>query len=314
VLGLMALALQGCVPATILKRNVRALVSGPRPVEGRMRDPRRHDARISVTWVGHATVLLQLDDKFILTDPVLTETVGARFSRRLVQVGVAVEDLPPVDVAVVSHLHFDHLSLGSLDLLQGRLRMLCIPEEASVYVPDYPFEVREVPRWQSAELDGLRVTAVPVKHPGFRYGADAAWMTRSATGWVFEYHGLTVYFGGDTAYAREAFTATAARFPSIHLALLPIAPVEPPSFARPTHIDGAEALQAFLDLGAQHMVPIHYDTFAHGVDPPGYAVNVLRQAMASKGIGDERVHVLPIGGQFALGSTAAPREDRPSLP
>jgi L-ascorbate metabolism protein UlaG (beta-lactamase superfamily) len=65
-------------------------------------------------------------------------------------------------------------------------------------------------------------------------------------------------------------------------------------------MDGRQAVQAFLDLGAEHMVPIHYDTFAHGVDPPGYAVRVLREAMAQRGLGEERVHVLPIGGQLGL--------------
>jgi N-acyl-phosphatidylethanolamine-hydrolysing phospholipase D len=287
-----------CVPATILKRNVAALVSTPRAIPDRIKRPARTDVRLAALWVGHATVLIQLDDKLILTDPVLTQTVGAGFSRRLVEPGIAPEDMPEIDVAVVSHMHLDHLSLGTLELLEGRIRQLLLPTDGLRYVPDHEFPIDEVARWQTVERGGVRITAVPVKHPGWRYGADRAWMTRSATAWVFEYNGMTVYFGGDTAYEQRAFTEVAARFPRIDLAILPIGPVEPDSFARATHVDGREALQAFVDLGAAHMLPMHYDTFAHGIDPAGYAVARLRAAMEERGVGDDRVHIIPIGAQY----------------
>ena len=293
-------ALSACVPIRILGRNVDALVHTPRPIPGRIRAPRRDDARIAVLWVGHATTLVQIDDRFVLTDPVFTETVGAGFSRRLVEPGLAVVDLPRIDAAVVSHLHFDHLSLASLDAIEPKVDALLAPAGALAYIPPYRFPVDEVPTWQSVERGGVTVTAVPVHHPGFRYGADEAWKTKAATAWVFSYHSLDVYFGGDTAYDREAFAATRRRFPRLVLAVLPIGPVDPPSFARPTHMDGREAVRAFVDLGAAHMIPIHYDTFAHGIDPPGYAVEVLRRAMTAEGLSDDRVHVLPIGGQLVL--------------
>ncbi len=300
LLGACSLLGAGCVWSQILERNVGALATQPRAVPNRISDPARRDVRLAALWVGHATVLLQLDDKWVLTDPVFTETVGAGFSRRLVEPGIAAANLPAIDLALVSHMHVDHLSLGSLDLLESRVRRLLVPESGLVYVPNYRFPTEEVKRFETFADGELRVTAVPVKHPGFRYGADAAWMRRSATAWVIEYHGLTVYFGGDTAYDQRAFQATAKRFPSIDLAILPIGPVEPDSFARATHVDGEEALQAFIDLGAKHMMPVHYDTFAHGIDPPGYAVTVLETAMARAGVGPERVHVVPVGGQLGL--------------
>lgn len=299
-------AMSACVPARILGRNVDALARSPRAVEHRITDAKRDDARLAVLWVGHATTLIQIDDRFVLTDPVFTESVGAGFSRRLVEPGIDAADLPHVDVGAVSHLHFDHLSLGTLDMLESKLGSLVAPPGALAYIPEYRFAVDEVSAWHSVERGGVRVTAVPVRHPGFRYGADAAWKTKGATAWVFEYHGLAVYFGGDTAYDRDDFVATRARFPDIALAILPIGPVEPPSFARPTHMDGREALQAFADLGAAHMVPIHYDTFAHGIDAPGYAVRVLRDAMVAAGVGTDRVHILAIGGQAAI----VPRRER----
>jgi N-acyl-phosphatidylethanolamine-hydrolysing phospholipase D len=263
-----------------------------------MQQPVRKDARLAALWVGHATVLVQIDDKLILTDPVFTDTVAGGFSKRLVEPGLDAKDLPPIDVAVISHMHFDHLSLGSLDLVETKLKHLLVPEEGLVYLPNYRFGMHEVPKWQTVDVGGVHVTAVPVSHPGFRYGADAAWMTKSATAWLFEYHGFTVYFGGDTAYDGEAFRETGKRFPKIDLALLPIAPVEPPSFARATHVDGREALRAFHDLGAKEMIPIHFDTFPHGIDPPGYATKVLREAMKEQAVPEERVHILCIGEQY----------------
>ena len=303
LLLLLLTSLPACVLTTILRRNVVALLSKPRRVQ-RLEHVERPGAAIALLWVGHATMLVQIEDRFILTDPVFTETVGGAFSRRLVETGIAVENLPALDLALVSHMHFDHLSLGSLDRLESRLPQLLLPQGGLVYMPRYHFAVDEVKTWQSVERRGLRITAVPVRHEGFRYGADAAWMTTSATGWMLQYRGKTVYFAGDTAYDRKAFLATAARFPQIDVAILPIAPVEPPNFARPSHLDGREALQAFLDLRAKHMVPMHFDTFAHGIDPKGYATRKLREAMQEMGIDEERVHILPIGGQFVLPEAA----------
>jgi N-acyl-phosphatidylethanolamine-hydrolysing phospholipase D len=300
----LLLFLPGCLVGTILRRNLVALVSPPRVVPERITSPRRDDVRLGVLWVGHATALIQLDDKFILTDPVFTQTVGAGFSRRLVEPGIALESLPPIDVAVVSHLHLDHLSVGTLELLAPTVRQLLLPPGGLVYVPDQLYETDEVERWQTFSQGELRLTAVPVKHPGSRFGVDSAWMKQGATGWVIEYRGLTVYFGGDTAYDSESFRQTAARFPKIDLALLPIGPVDPPSFARETHLDGREALAAFSELGASHFVPIHFDTFAHGVDEPGVAAALLTTAMMERGLSDDRVHVLSIGGQWGLTPSA----------
>jgi L-ascorbate metabolism protein UlaG (beta-lactamase superfamily) len=295
----------GCVPATILGRNVAALARGPRAAPVALRDPRRPDARLVVTWLGHASWLVQLDDRFVLTDPVLGETVGAGFSRRLVAVGVPVERLPPIDVVVVSHLHLDHLSQGSLDALQGRAARAFLPEGGLVYAPPRTYPIEEVPVGRTVVTDGLRVTAVPVRHPGYRFGVDAAWMRAGATAWVIEYRGLTVYFAGDTAAAPEAFRWTARRFPSIDVALLPIAPVEPPSFARATHLDGDEAVDAFLTLGARQLVPMHYDTFAHGVDPEGYALDRFQAAVRARGRDPARGHVVPVGGQHVVRAAEA---------
>jgi N-acyl-phosphatidylethanolamine-hydrolysing phospholipase D len=279
--------------------NSAALFRAPRAVANKVRHPYRPDARLAVLWVGHATALIQIDDKLILTDPVFTSTVGA-LSSRLVEPGLDPEDLPPVDAVLISHMHFDHLSLGSLSMIEPKIRILFVPRGGLVYVPNFSFDSIEVPLWSTWEHGGLRITAVPVKHSGFRYGADQAWMTMSYTGYVIEYHGLSVYFGGDTAYQRDNFVRTRARFPSLDLALLPIAPIHPREHMRSRHVDPAEAVQAFMDLGARRMVPIHFDTFINGMDAPGEALQELRRVVAERGLSAAEVPILGVGEQRVL--------------
>lgn len=304
--ALLVAVAPGCVPGNILTRNMGVLFGAPRPVPNKVRHPYRPDARLAVLWVGHATALIQIDDKLILTDPVFTNTVG-EVSKRLVEPGLDPKDLPPVDAVLISHMHFDHLSLGSLAMIEPKIRRLFVPQGGLVYIPNFAFDSRELATWTTWERGGLRITAVPVKHSGFRYGADMEWMTTSYTGYVIEYHGLAVYFGGDTAYARDHFVETRARFPSLDLALIPIAPIHPRDFMASKHVDPAEAVQAFLDLGARRMMPIHFDTFINSRDAIGEAPRVLRQVIARRGLREEQVSILAIGEQrvFIPGARAA---------
>jgi L-ascorbate metabolism protein UlaG (beta-lactamase superfamily) len=303
-----ALAGTGC---SAVGRTVALFVHTPREVPGKITHPVRSDARLAVLWVGHATTLLQIDDKIVLTDPVFTSTVG-QFSRRAVEPGVRVEDVPPIDLVLISHMHVDHLSLGTLGMLQDRIHRLVVPEGGLTYVPDFRFEDLELPTWRAFDEGGMRVTAVPVRHVGFRYGADQAWMTRSFTGYVIEYHGITVYYGGDTGYEPRNFEAAAARFPHIDLAILPIGPIEPRSFMEKTHEDPGEALSAFRTLGARWMVPIHFATFINSFDALGDPQRVLEQAMRDRGLTGEQVRILGIGEQHVfIAAQATPSPPSP---
>lgn len=296
VLGSLAAAaalslLPGCRLGRAFVRASGALFDRPREV-AKVDDPVKKDARLAVIWVGHATVLVQMDDKLILTDPVFTSSVG-QVSKRLVEPGLDPDKLPPVDAALVSHVHFDHLSLGTLDMIEDKVRTLLLPRGATAYLTDFSFPVRELGPWQSWEKDGLRITAVPVDHVGFRYGLDDAWMKESFTGYVVQYHDLSVYFGGDTAYEQRLFVETAARFPELDLALLPIGPIEPRGLMRRFHLDPSEAVQAFIDLRARRMVPIHYDTFVNSTDKPGDALRELEAARKRIALGSREI--IPVG-------------------
>ncbi len=299
-LGVLILAclLQSCgFAGRALQRNLSA--PPERRVAHKIVDPRRDDARLSVLWVGHATVLLQMDDIFILTDPVFTHTL-AQASPRLVEPGFDPGNLPPLAAVVVSHMHFDHLSFSSLDMIERRTPVVLVPPGVRSSMPRYDFEIRELEQWASYQTGGLRITAVPVQHVGGRYLIDQAFYPRAFTGYVFEYHGLSVYFGGDTAYTPASFRATQQRFPNLALALLPICPNAPRDFMESTHENPAGALDAFALLGARQMIPIHFDTYINSDDAPGACPALLRKLATQRGLSAEQVPILTMGEQRVL--------------
>ena len=308
--------LAGCRLGGAVGRAASSLFHSPRPVK-KLTNPIDKNARLAVLWVGHATALIQIDDKLSLTDPVFTGTVG-QLSRRLVEPGFDPENLPALDAVLISHLHFDHLSLGSLSMIEPKVKMMLMPRTGVTYLTDFDFPVLELRTWQAYEKDGLRITATPVDHLGFRYGLDGDWMTEGFTGYVIEYHGLKVYFGGDTAYDQKLFVDTGQRFPDLDVALLPIGPIEPRDFMRRVHIDPAEAVQAFFDLGAKRMVPVHYDTFVNSTDEPGDALRGLEAARKRWELGKREIVPLAVGERRVFvrvgeGPAAAPAV-KPSPP
>ena len=145
----VAVAAAGCRAATFLPRFlVRTVELGfqdIRKVEPKLKDPVRPDAELAVLWVGHATVLIQIADKFVLTDPVFTDTVG-QVSKRLVEPGLDAENLPALDLVLVSHMHFDHLSLGSLERIEPKVRDLVVPQRGSFIFPVLRFAPGSSPR------------------------------------------------------------------------------------------------------------------------------------------------------------------------
>lgn len=267
-------------------------------IPNKITQPIRSDARLAVLWVGHATVLLQMEDRLILTDPVFTSAVG-QLSKRTVEPGLEVSAVPHLDAVLISHLHFDHLSLGSLDLLSSKIGHLFLPRSGTQYLPDYPFPLTELGWGERWTRDDLTITGVPVRHNGWRYALDAPWMTKGFTGYVIEHAGLRVYFGGDTGYGPQ-FRKTRERFGPIDLAILPIAPMAPRVLMAPNHVDPAEALDAFRDLGARRMLAMHFDTIPNSTDAPGEAPRMLREEMAVRGLTDDDVVLLAHGEQKVI--------------
>lgn len=280
-------------------RAIDQIAEPIQPVPHKIAAPLSPDVRLSILWVGHATVLIQIHDKVIITDPVFTNTVGL-LARRSVEPGVDPAAITRLNAVLISHLHFDHFSYGSLDMLP-KVATLIVPPGGAEYTPNFGFaNTLEASPWETIEEDGLKITPVPVQHFGGRYGFDILWgPPRPFTGYVIEYRGVTVFFAGDTGYNPELFKEIGRRF-HIDVALLPIAPVEPREYMRRIHTDPADALRVFDDLGARIMIPIHHDTFFQGLEPEvGYAKKLMQSLIDERGL-ENRVKLLAIGEQIFL--------------
>jgi N-acyl-phosphatidylethanolamine-hydrolysing phospholipase D len=291
----------GCNPL-VLRFTSRAIdqISEPtQPAAHKVTTPIRPDVGLSVLWVGHATVLIQIHDKIIITDPVFTKTIGL-LAKRSIDAGLDPAAITRLDAILISHIHFDHFSYGSLGMLPRSARLF-VPSGGIAYTPEFGFaETLPLKQWQAFEKDGMRITAVPVQHFGGRYGFDAGWNAEPTwTGYVIEYKGTTVLFAGDTGYDPEFFKEIGRRF-QIDVALLPIAPIEPRDFMGRVHTDPKDALQVFEDVGAKVMIPIHHDTFFQGLEPtPSYAKTIMQKLVEERGL-QQRVKILEIGEQIVL--------------
>lgn len=297
--ALLSLAfLTGCssTVARFMAKSVNQISNSVRPIGPKIASPILDDVNLSVLWVGHATALIQIRDKVFLTDPLFTKTVGM-LMKRSIEPGIDPSSIHSLDFILISHTHFDHFSYGSLDMLPGTASLL-LPRGALPYTPDFDFrDITELQPWQAVEENGVTITAVPVQHFSGRYGFDILWMAdRGYTGYVIQYDGITVFFGGDTGYDPRLFKEIGGRFP-IDVALLPIGPIEPRDFMERNHVDPQQALQIFDDLGARVMIPIHHRTLDQGFDPSlTYAIEKLISLAESRGIRN-RLAILEIGEQ-----------------
>src|SRR3954464_3238885 len=260
--------------------------------------PDDRTADLSAVWIGHATVLLRMGGHTVLTDPNLGGAIIVL--PRVTPASVTPAELPPIQFALISHPHMDHLDPWTLRKL-GRHAGLVVPRGAESYVQGLPEKIEALAPWQSIERGGVRVTAVPVKHGGGRYLIDQLW-NHAHTGYVIEAAGRTVFFAGDTAADPADFEEIGRRFPGIDLALIPIAPAKGHSQA---HVHPPEALDVFAQVGARYMVPIHFETFANSDAPVDLPRRILGEEVTKRGLSD-RVFALHVGERLVLGD-AGPR-------
>jgi L-ascorbate metabolism protein UlaG (beta-lactamase superfamily) len=250
-----------------------------------------HADDLAVTFVGHATLLLQWKGLNILTDPNFVPRVVV--PKRLVEPGIPIEQLPPLDLIVVSHAHLDHLVKPSLRKL-GKEVPVVVPTGLAELITPLGFRrVYELNWWDVHEEDGFKVIHVPANHWGRRTPRDRE---RGYGGFVIERHGHHVYFAGDTAYFK-GFLEIGKAFP-IDLALLPIGAYRPPSF-RQVHCNPEDALQAFEDMQARYMVPIHWGTFRLSYEPIHEPTAWLARLCCDNGFAG-RVKILQHGQTFVL--------------
>lgn len=278
-------------------RNFGRLVrhSAVTPVVGESHKPELiSNGQMGVTFIGHATFFLQVGGENVIVDPNFARWLFVL--KRLRKPGVKIHDLPPIDLVLITHAHFDHLHRPSLRALvqqtkrwRGSAPTIVVPEHVFDLVSDLGFrDVVELNWWSSFRHRNLTITHVPSRHWGARVLKDAH---RGYGGYVLRGGRHSVYHAGDTAYF-SGFREIGSRL-CPQLALLPIGAYNPPSF-RNVHTSPADATRAFLDLNSRWMVPMHYGTFRLSQEPMEEPLQLLEREAKAAGIQD-RVLVLKEG-------------------
>ena len=274
-------------PVPVVAPDLHRLAAPPAAGEG---------ARI--TWLGHASFLVQLDGVSLLVDPVLVEKVVT--VPRNVPPGLTFEQLPHIDAALVSHSHYDHLDLPTLKrvgaVVYAGLGLRKLLEKEGL-------ACAELGWWQSARIGPVEVTFVPAQHWSRRTLSDT---NRTLWGgFVVKGSSATVYHAGDTGWF-EGFAEIGRRF-RIDAALLPIGAYDPPWFMSPQHMNPEEALRAFGELRANTFVAMHWGTFKLADEPLDEPPKRLEAERARLGLPPERVRVPAVGETIEVRSPPSAR-------
>jgi N-acyl-phosphatidylethanolamine-hydrolysing phospholipase D len=260
----------------------------------------------SATWIGHATVLVQSGGLNILTDPVFSDRaspVSFVGPKRAVAPGIALDDLPPIDVVIVSHNHYDHLDRASVVRLNeragGRTLFLVPLGLKAFFAGEGITNVVELDWWDTHRVNGVEFQLLPVQHWSARGLHD-----RNKTlwgGWGVFAPDLRWYFSGDAGYSpdfvavRERLAPRMSDGALFDLALLAVGAYEPRWFMKEQHMNPAEAVQAHKDLAARRSIGIHWGTFSLTDEPLDQPPKDVAAARAAAGVAPEDFFVVRIG-------------------
>ena len=250
------------------------------------------DSTITAAWIGHATVLINFFGTTIITDPVFAECVGINLfgflkigPKRLVAPAMTIDELPKIDLILLSHAHFDHLDISSLKKFDENIPVVMAKNTADV-LQNLDFKkVKELDWGEKFFVAGLEIEAHRVKHFGWRY----PWETdrsrgnmegRSFSAYLISKNGKHIFFGGDTAY-QEYFKPIGERNIEIELAIMPIGAYNP---WISVHANPEQAVQMAQHLNAKNILPIHWHTYTLSSEPIAEPLERLKDASLQSNI------------------------------
>lgn len=256
----------------------------------------------SITWIGHATLLVRVDGLSVLTDPQWSDRAGPTSwlgSRRLSPPGLAFEALPRIDVVVISHDHYDHLDLPTVKRLAATHDPLfVVPLGMKAWFLDNVMtgggatRVVELDWWGEHVHRGVRFVCVPAQHFSQRSLWDAS--RRLWASWVIVGRERRLYFAGDTGYF-SGFKEAGRRLGPFDVAALPIGAYLPPVIMKLVHVTPEEAVQAFVDLDAKVMLGMHWGTFDLADEPLEEPPMRMLAEIGRRRIDPARAWILKIG-------------------
>ena len=235
----------------------------------------------TLTWIGHASFLIQLDGINILTDPHLTERASPIvFAGPSITTppGLAIEDLPEIDVIVISHNHYDHLDYQTILKITrkqiNRQPLVLVPLKLKKLLKSFGARnVKELDWWDTTTFKNLNIHSVPVQH----------WSNRSFNtnktlwcGWVFENEDFKSIFVGDTGYSKD-FSTIQQKFGPMDLSMIPIGAYAPRWFMKDHHCNVEESIQIHKDLKSKKSIAMHWGTFQLTDEPMDEPVKLLKK-------------------------------------
>ena len=253
---------------------------------------------LQVTWIGHATVLIQYKGINILTDPMFSDRASPLSflgPERHNPTSVKIEDLPPIDYALISHSHYDHLDKKTVKRIGSKTRWL-VPlglKKWFIRAGINGENVMEFDWWDEKKFANFTVTATPAQH----WSARSLWDRNKSlwASWMLQIDEKTIWYSGDTGYNPYQFKEIGRRFKAIDLALISIGAYEPRWFMKDMHINPEEAVQIHQDISSQHSIAVQWGTFQLTSEPIDDPPLKLKNALIRKGISPEKFELLSIG-------------------
>lgn len=261
---------------------------------------------LGISFIGHSSFLVQIGGAAVLVDPVFVKRLV--LLRRQRHAGLRINEMPAIDVVLLTHAHMDHLNVTSLrriirsaQMLGKRAPEVVVPWGVEDLVARLGFSrIHEMKWWEQLDIRGLKVTMTPCKHWGARMFNDTH---RGYGGYVMEATARSIYHSGDTAYF-SGFAEIGRRLKP-RVALLPIGAYFPDSY-RSVHTSPEEALRGFVELGSELMVPMHYGTFNLGREPMDEPLQRLKAEAARLGI-SRQIKVLEEGETLRISACKVDR-------
>lgn len=298
----------GYVPATVWVRTkfffsrVWATTFHPRSatlprVANDGRTLRENRSEATVTWVGHSTLLIQLDGVNLLTDPHWSDRASP-FSfagpKRVTPPGLRFEDLPPIHLVLISHDHYDHLDVATvLRLAEVHRPLFLVPLGLKAWLAHLGITtVEELDWWESRSINGLTLTCLPAQHFSSRTFWDRN--RRLWSGWAVAGRSKRVFFAGDTGYY-DVFKEIGSRLGPFDLAAIPIGAYMPAEIMKSGHTTPEEALQLFEDVRGRRFLGIHWGTFDLAEEPIEEPPRRVEAEARRRGMDPDRLFLLKHG-------------------
>jgi L-ascorbate metabolism protein UlaG (beta-lactamase superfamily) len=254
----------------------KALLTPRRGEHVRPKFPKLTPGQIALRWIGHSSFLAQFTDLNLLIDPNFANWLF--LIKRIRRAGLKIKDLPPIDVILLTHAHFDHFHRPTLRRLHSP-KIGIMPWGMGDLAANLGFErIIELQWWESFSHGDWKVTLTPSQHWGARVLRDSH---RGYGGFLIEHQGRRLYHAGDSAYF-PGFKEIGRLSPP-EIAMLPIGAYYPDSF-RSVHMGPDEAVKAFADLGSKWLVPMHYGTFKLSFEDVDEPLRWLKELAATNGL------------------------------